>query len=142
MLTPDYVVGLVDGEGSFTIYVKNPNHLKTRVRRVNVEPRFYVKLVAKDRCVLEDLKRFFRCGRVYSQVDKRRNHQDCFRFEVFNRKDLRNIIIPFFLENELRFPSKIRDFKIFCRITEAMDRGEHLKEGGLRRIYRLKSKMH
>ncbi len=25
MLTKDYVIGLVDGEGSFTVYVRNPN---------------------------------------------------------------------------------------------------------------------
>ena len=28
MLNPDYIVGLVDGEGSFTVYIRNPNNLK------------------------------------------------------------------------------------------------------------------
>ena len=45
MLNPEYIVGLVDGEGSFTSYVRN-------------------------------------------------------------LKDLREVIIPFFIKNKLRFPSK------------------------------------
>ncbi len=28
MFQPDYIVGLVDGEGSFTVYLKNPNETK------------------------------------------------------------------------------------------------------------------
>ena len=142
MLNKDYIVGLVDGEGSFTAFIKNPASTIKVKRRVRVEPRFYLKLIAKDKKILDDLKDYFKCGNVYFQKDNRENHQHCYRFEVTNRKDLVDIIIPFFKENRLRFPSKLNDFKIFCDIMRRIQKGEHLTEQGLNTLCRIKSKMH
>lgn len=141
MLNKNYVLGLVDGEGSFTVYVKNPTTPKAK-RRVYAEPRFYLKLNEKDRSVLLELKRFFRCGAVYFQRDQRKNHRDCYRYEVANRKDLSEVIIPFFRQNLPKLPSKRKDFGIFCKMMEAINRGEHLNESGLTRLYLLKKQMH
>jgi hypothetical protein len=94
MLTPDYVVGLVDGEGSFTAYIRPSNNKS--LRRVKAEPRFYLKLIEKDKQILYQLKNYFNCGNVYFQRDSRENHQNCYRYEVTNRADLEKIIIPFF----------------------------------------------
>src|SRR5689334_16120072 len=96
MFTPDYIVGLVDGEGSFTAYVRNLADSTEKIRRVRIEPRFYIKLIERDKEILDGLKRFFQCGQVYFQKDNRKNHQQCYRYEVSNRKDLAEIIIPFF----------------------------------------------
>lgn len=141
-LNSNYIVGLVDGEGSFTAYVKNPDSKKLVKRRTKVEPRFYLKLIEKDKEILYSLKKYFGCGNVYFQPDKRKNHQDCYRFEVANRNDLEKIIIPFFKRNSLRLRSKKGDFEIFCRILRMILNKEHLKEFGLREIYKLKQKMH
>jgi len=141
-LNPNYIVGLVDGEGSFTVYVKNPDSTKKVKRRTKVEPRFYMKFIGKDKEILDTLKEYFGCGSVYFQRDKRKNHQDCYRYEVANRSDLENIIIPFFKTNSLNLPSKKRDFEIFCRIFSLIQKGEHLEEAGLRKIYEMKQKMH
>src|SRR3989344_1622744 len=99
ILTPDYIVGLVDGEGSFTAYVRDPDKQSDVKRRVKVEPRFFLKLVEKDKAILYALKSYFRCGNVYFQKDIRKNHQHCYRFEVTKREDLERVIIPFFDEN-------------------------------------------
>lgn len=141
-IDPNYIVGLVDGEGSFTVYVRDPDSSKKVKRRTKVEPRFYLKLIEKDRDMLDNLKEFFGCGNVYFQQDKRTNHQDCYRFEVSNRDDLKNIIIPFFEKNCLQFNSKKSDFKLFCQIMKLIDKKEHLQEFGLRKIFLLKKKMH
>ena len=69
MLTADYVVGLVDGEGSFAVHFN-----QSQRRRAKVEPRFCLKLRAEDRVVLDELCEFFGCGRVYIQPDRRPNH--------------------------------------------------------------------
>ena len=114
-LSPDYIVGLVDGEGSFTVYVRDPSK-PSKNRRVTVEPKFYVKLIERDRKILDSLRKFFNCGTIYLQKDSRPNHQQCYRYEVFNRKDLLEIIIPFFKAHILKFPSKNHDFTIFCKI--------------------------
>jgi len=142
MLNSNYIVGLVDGEGSFTAYVRNPELKKNVKRRVKVEPRFYLKLVEIDRKILYELKKFFNCGNVYFQIDKRKNHQNCYRYEVANRKDLKKIIIPFFKKHQLNFVSKKNDFKIFCCIMDKIEKKEHLNELGLKRIYQIKQKMH
>lgn len=141
-LNSDYTVGLVDGEGCFTVYVKDPDSSKIVKRRTKVEPRFFVKLIERDKQVLYDLQKFFGCGAVYFQVDRRKNHQNCYRYEVANRNDLANAIIPFFEKNSLRLNSKRCDFEIFCRIMKMIMSKEHLQESGLRRIFELKQKMH
>lgn len=141
-LDPNYIVGLTDGEGSFTAYVKNPDSTKKVKRRTKVEPRFFLKLVEKDKKILDELKKFFGCGSVYFQKDKRAHHQNCYRYEVANRSDLEKIIIPFFKRNSLRLRSKKGDFEKFCRILKMVQNKEHLKESGLRKIFNLKQKMH
>lgn len=141
-INANYIVGLVDGEGSFTVYVKNPDSTKKVQRRTKVEPRFFLKLIEKDKKILYELKKFFGCGNVYFQKDKRANHQDCYRYEVANRKDLQEIIVPFFKSNSLRLRSKSGDFEIFCKILKMVLNKDHLKESGLRKIHNLKQKMH
>ena len=140
-INPDYIIGLVDGEGSFTVYVRNPSKVSLS-RRVQVEPKFYLKLIEKDKKILYQLKDFFGCGSVYFQKDTRPNHQNCYRYEVYNRNDLKSVIIPFFQKYILKFPSKKKDFDIFCKMFSMIDTGEHLKDSGLKKLYSLKQHMH
>ena len=141
-LKPDYIVGLVDGEGSFTVYVRNPDDLTTKNRRVMVEPKFYIKLIERDKVILDCLPEFFDCGKVYFQKDSRPNHQQCYRYEVFNRNDIVTKIIPFFKYHKLKLPSKILDFTVFCKIMKLIEDKEHLKKSGLRKLFQLKQRMH
>ena len=142
MLNEDYIVGLIDGEGSFTVYVRNPDSSKKVKRRVKVEPRFYVKFVEKDKDILYKLKKYFGCGSIYFQKDNRPNHQNCYRFEVFRRDDLVNIIIPFFRKNNLKLHSKKKDFELFCRLLKMIKNNAHLTDNGLKKIFEIKQKMH
>ena len=142
MLNKDYIIGLVDGEGSFTVFIRDPNKPTKVKRRVKAEPRFYLKLIEKDKIILDELKRFFNCGNVYFQKDSRKNHQNCYRFEVTSRQDLEQIIIPFFKGNFLRFPSKKKDFQIFCNLVSRIKKGEHLNKDGLSNLYKMKQQMH
>ena len=142
MLKPDYVLGLVDGEGSFTVYIRDPDLQKIVKRRVRAEPRFYLKLIEKDKNILYELKEFFGCGNIYFQGDRRRNHQNCYRYEVTHRRDLEEAIIPFFRRNKLKLPSKRNDFEIFCKLIGMINQGLHLNPSGLRKMYNLKRAMH
>ncbi len=142
MLNQDYIVGLIDGEGSFTVYIRNPYINKNIKRRVKAEPRFYVKLIEKDKKILYKLKEFFGCGNVYFQKDTRKNHQNCYRYEVANRDDLKTVIIPFFRKNKLEFPSKKKDFKIFCKLMEMIESNQHLNDRGIKKMFKIKQKMH
>ena len=142
MLTSEYVVGVVDGEGSFTAYIRDPGIPTNRKRRVLVEPRFYIKLIEKDKDILYKIKEFFGCGSVYFQKDVRPNHQHCYRYEVFNWGELKNIIIPFFKNNELKFRSKLKDFEIFCDLMKRFEKKEHYTLKGLRNLCKIKARMH
>lgn len=139
-LTPDYILGLVDGEGSFTAFVRQAE--SSQNRRVRVEPRFYVKLRAVDKPVLDGIMRYFGCGNVYIQRDRRENHSLCYRFEVHNRDQLRKTIIPFFKRHQLKSPSKQKDFTLFCQIMNMIGNGDHLTEEGLRKLLLVKKGMH
>ncbi|MDO8565021.1 MAG: LAGLIDADG family homing endonuclease [bacterium] len=141
-LTPDYIVGLVDGEGSFTVYIRDVDKEKQAIRRTVVEPKFYIKLIERDKDILYALKDFFKCGSVYFQKDTRPNHQNCYRYEVYNRKDLSEIIIPFFRKHKLKFNSKRNDFEIFCLLMEMIAQETHRSKSGLRQMFALKQTMH
>ena len=141
-LNLDYVVGLVDGEGSFTVYIRNPDKISEVKRRVTVEPKFYLKLNEDDREILVKLKEFFGCGQVYFQKDNRPNHKDCYRYEVFRKEDLLETIIPFFKKHTLQFPTKKKDFEIFCQLMEDIQNKKHLTTRGLHKMYLTKQKMH
>ena len=136
-LSPDYIVGLVDGEGSFTFRLNtNP------ARRNRMEPRFYLKLRAEDKSLLEALRNFFGCGKVYIQKDSRPHHSLCFRFEVGNRSDLQKIVIPFFMKHPLRSQSKQRDFRAFREAMHIVFAGAHFTEEGIERLTAIKQIMH
>ena len=141
MINPDYIVGLVDGEGSFTVYVKN-TLTSTSTRRVRVEPKFYIKLIEKDKEILYALQKHFECGSVYFQKDTRKNHQNCYRYEVYKRDDLTRIIIPFFKKHQLKLFSKRNDFEIFCVLMEMIQNKDHQSNQGLQKMFAIKQTMH
>jgi len=137
MLTADYVVGLVDGEGSFAVHFNDSQR-----RRAKVEPRFCLKLRADDRCLLDELCEFFGCGKVYIQRDRRPNHSLCFRFEVSNRRMLLEKVIPFFEQHPLRSRSKKRDFDLFHQVLALIAQDAHRTNAGLETMQQLAAKMH
>ena len=142
MLNANYILGLVDGEGSFTAYIRKLNDSRERKRRVRIEPKFYLKLIEEDKRILYELKKYFGCGNVYFQRDSRKNHKDCYRYEVTDRKMINEKIIPFFLANQLKLKSKLKDFRLFCRIMDGIKNNKHLTDKGLCKLKGIKDKMH
>ena len=120
MLSPEYIVGLTDGEGSFCLHLsQNPT------RRNRTEFRFFLKLIEDDKDILYQLKDYFRCGNVYFQKDTRPNHRHCYRYEVSNRQEIWNIIVPFFKKNKLQLRSKRKDFELFSKALEIVITSEY-----------------
>ena len=111
MLSAEYVIGLVDGEGSFNVRINKTN------RRARVELKFSLKLRYQDKKILDELQKFFDCGNVYIQRDKRENHSLCYRFEVQNKKEIIKKIVPFFEKNPPKIESRKRDFELFRKIV-------------------------
>jgi hypothetical protein len=140
MLSPDYIVGLTDGEGSFNVYIRPPKK-KYGAKNHKVECHYYIKLRDDDRPLLEKVKKFFGSGRVVFQRENRPNHHHMYRFEVSNLKELQNLIIPFFDRYKLQ-SKRINDFELFKKIIRAVLNKEHLTRKGFRKVQQWKSKMH
>ena len=114
-----YISGFVDGEGSFHVAIQKVAHVTFRYQLI---PEFHVSQ-SKDRPqVLKLIKKTFNCGYI---KDNHRGKDNNLVFVVRNRQDLRNKVVPFFVQNPL-FSSKQKDFEAFTYIVNAMHRKEHL----------------
>ena len=138
MLSPDYLVGLTDGEGCFYVNLRPPHVPKSQ--QSPVEHHFYIKLRGDHLRLLQKVKRSFGCGAVYRQLEKRKNHSECYRFEINSQKDIQETLIPFFDKHPLQGP-KQREYKIFRQIAVMIKEKQHLSREGLMKIRKLKSKM-
>ena len=136
-LAPTYIVGLVDGEGCFSVRYNNSQR-----RRAKVDMGFSVKIRAVDRIVLVRLLEYFKCGGIYIQNDRRPKHALCYRYEVNGKDNLKNVIIPFFKRYPFQTVTKQQDFKLFSQILDLVDKKQHLTDQGLEKIEQLRSKMH
>ena len=63
MLSSDYIVGLTDGEGSFTAYIRPPKK-EHGSKSHRIECHYYIKLREDDVDLLRNVYRFFKVGRV------------------------------------------------------------------------------
>ncbi len=122
-LSPEWVVGFVDGEGCFHVSVEPHPEMTAGYQ---VLPEFTVVQHERDIQVLYALKRFFRCGVV------RRNHGDRFAYRVRKLECLERIC-EFFMEHPLKTKKNV-DFRKFRRIILLMKEGKHLTREGLLEI--------
>ena len=125
-LSPDWVVGFVDGEGCFYVGINPHPEMKVGYQ---VLPEFRVVQHERDIQVLYALKRFFRCGVV------RRNREDRYEFRIRKLSCLLKVV-EFFEKHPLK-TKKNADFKKFARIVRWMAEGKHLEREGLIRIIEL-----
>ena len=129
-LTPDWVVGFVDGEGCFFVGINQHKEMTTGYQ---VLPEFIVVQHKRDIQVLYALKRFWGCGVV------RKNHADRYAYRVRNLKCIENVI-SFFEKHKLKTKKRI-DFLKFRRVCLMIKRGIHLEKDGLVKIIDVALKM-
>ena len=141
MLSADYIVGLTDGEGSFTVYPRPPGGSRGG-KSYKIECHYYLKLQEDDLILLKKVKEFFGCGAIYFQRDKRKNHSDCYRYEINHFQKISEKVIPFFVEHKLQSKSKKNDFRLFYKIFKMVQKQKHFTKEGLAEIMELKSQMH
>ena len=133
-LNPHYVVGLVDGEGCFSVtFNKHKNNRLLEVRLL-----FEMELREDDKEILERLKETFGCGNIYYLDYKRyKKWRPHYKYKVSNLKDLNQKIIPFFKRYSLQAKKK-HSFELFCKVAELMLAKRHLTDQGVEEIKQLK----
>ena len=139
MLSADYVVGLTDGEGCFYVNIRPPDK-RFANSKPGVETHFYLKMREDELDLLKKVKRFFGCGAIYHQKDKRPTHASCYRFEINSRNDTFKVLIPFFDKNPLQ-SVKRKNYLIFRQIAMIVKEKRHLTEEGFEQIKRLKLRL-
>ncbi len=113
MLNATYVLGLVDGKGQFKAGIR---HKKKVLKKLN----FSLDFSEDDRKMAYEIKKFFRCGKIYKKVDKGRQFDFVHLiYEVKDRKEILEKIIPFFEKNDLKLPSIKADFEMFKKIAKS-----------------------
>ena len=128
-----WVIGFVDGEGCFSIgFIRQPDRKKRKGYRTGyqVAHEFAVTQGAKSIACLNELREFFGVGQVIvnNRYDNHKEH--LYRYVVRKRKDLLEVVIPFFRSNSMR-SSKQKDFEKFAQCVELIERGHHLTHQGL-----------
>lgn len=136
-LSAEYIVGLTDGEGCFYVQIREPNLTHKSYR---IEMHFFIKLREDDLLLLEKVRDFFGCGGVYFQKEYRINQRNCYRYSVTARKDLFNIIIPFFDKHPLQ-SKKINNFLLFRQIAFLLKGKNYRKNKSILKIRQLKGVM-
>jgi hypothetical protein len=125
-----WVVGFVDGEGCFSCSIYRNGKMTMRWQ---VRPEFAVAQGESSRRVLEDLTRFFGCGKVYANARYDNHREHMYRYVVRRFGDLRDVIVPFFREHPLR-TSKRENFEKFTTIIDLMSLRRHLSIPGIMEI--------
>jgi MinD superfamily P-loop ATPase len=94
-----------------------------------VAHEFAVTQGAKSISCLHELHEFFGVGQVIinNRYDNHKEH--LYRYVVRKRKDLLEVVIPFFRLNPMH-SSKQRDFEKFARCVELIETGHHLTHPG------------
>lgn len=124
--TIGWIVGFVDGEGCFSVSVfKN----KTTKNGWQIFPEFVVTQGEKSISTLQEIEKFFGCGKIFVNHRYDNHKENLYRYCVRNIHDLKDKIIPFFESNNLR-SAKMKDFLIFKEVVELMINKEHLQKEG------------
>ncbi len=121
-----YVVGLVDGVGDFSIFVKKQDN--TKFGWV-IDPVFHVTQSKEHRQILEILKAIFKCGRV---IPKPGQEETAMQYIVDSRKHLAEKILPFF--KKYKPIIKWKEFEAFSKVVEALEKGEHKTVDGFKKL--------
>jgi hypothetical protein len=124
---PQWLVGFITGDGSFSASSKDTKRKAFRVR-------FIITQHAKDLELLKVIKSYF--GGI-GGINK---NGDCYNYEVGSYKDCYNYILTFLLENSIPSEAlKYQNFKIWEEILSIVVSGDHNTETGISRINALLS---
>ena len=127
-----WVLGFIEGEGSFSIVKKN-----------NYKLRFSVGQSSKDLKLMESLKGYFvklAMAKGFNELDifiglyknKMKNYEDVVSIDIRDSNFIENVIIPFFdnLSNSWR-SKKYLDYQDFKLVLKLRNKGAHYTEDGI-----------
>ena len=130
-LSPDWIVGFIDGEGCFHIGISKNEGVRFGYQ---ILPELTVVQHKRDIKLLYQIRTVMKCGVV------RKNHGDRYCWRVRNLENLLKIIIPFFEKHPLKSQKNI-EFRKFAKAVRIMENGGHLMQEGFQKILKIASEM-
>ena len=118
-----YLVGFVDGEGSFNVSLRRkPDYLLKWqvVLSFNVSQRDITNLLT--------LKEVLECGIIKKRKD------GVYSIDITTPSNVILRVIPFFKRFPFRSKKAIKNFALFCEIAALMNKGDHKHIEGLKEI--------
>lgn len=109
MFNPDFVTGLSDAEGCFSVRVWE--NKRTKCKR-NVQLDFKIKMLENETELLPMIRSFFNCGILWHY-----RKDDTVWFRVQDISSIKNNIIPHFL----KYPLRGTKYLYFLSFKEAFD---------------------
>lgn len=130
-LNPNFVTGLIDGEGNFHVSVKSSPKYKLKWRVTN---SFNIGFHSSELPLLLSIQQFFK-GVGYITKNSR-DHP--ISYTITKNEDLVNIVIPHFNAYPL-ITKKYLDFLLWSKIVNITQMGGHLTKEGFYEILSLKA---
>lgn len=107
MLSPDYIVGLTEGEGCFLVSLR---------KDFRIDLRFFITQAIGNKSLLGEVQKFFKVGTVY-QKSNVKGKLPAYTFEITKRDEIYKVLIPFFTKNGLK-GYKAKSFSTFAEIAK------------------------
>lgn len=134
-ITKDWLVGFIEGDGSFQFNIRNPMYASLEIAQSKVR-----------RPLLEAIKEYFKGGLVKPKLNKNYDIKELeksrgtHRFVLRDIKILEDKVIPMFKELEL-YSNKQEDLKDWIKLVSKFKSGDHKSEEGLREMLNIKNGM-
>jgi len=149
MISPDRIMGFIEGEGCFGVAIERVNDMRPRkTERKNVlkkesfgfriRPSFRVSLAVKDRKILDEICQYLDVGYVYS-VRNPGGRSDVVQYAVQAIADLETLII--FFDAQEFLTTKGDSYQKWRELVKMISRGEHLTMEGFLKICSLREGM-
>ena len=136
-LNPHYVVGFIDGEGSFSISIGKHKTLK---RGYEVRPEFEVELRKDDQEILERILITVGAGRIYDLSYERYGWYPHAKYKITSIWDMKDYLFPF-LDAYPPQAKKGKSYRLFREIVLMLCKKKHLSDEGFEKIVRLRSEL-
>jgi hypothetical protein len=136
-LHPHYVIGFIDGEGSFSVSINRHRTLKSGIE---IKPEFEIELRVDDRKILERIAVTIGCGKIYDCSYERYGWYPHAKYKVTSTKDLVQYLFPFLDTYPLQ-AKKRESYRLFREIVLMVRQKEHLTKIGFEKIQHLRNEM-
>lgn len=110
---PYWVAGFVEGEGCFQVNIRNS---LTNNSGSQVQLRFEISQHSRDKILMENLVKFFGCGKYYLYRDVEAGN-----YIVTKLSDIVGKILPIFNTYQLR-GAKYKNYEDFCKVVELVEK--------------------